>query len=162
VRYVEQAGGRSVSPAEAFDVLVLANQSGHPFLETVDLALNTLFRLLDRQRPVHLVLPNPDVLYPGADGGVGIASGSVATMFEAALQWRYPHRPELRFTRLGKPQAVVYVNHAANECGLSQRGGALSSLLSAGLEVGVYLLTPPVFAGRGHKSLAENADLPQR
>jgi hypothetical protein len=56
----------------------------------------------------------------------------------------------------------VYVNRAANECGLSQRGGALSSLLSAGLALGVDLLTPPVLAGRGHKSLAENADLRQR
>ena len=57
---------------------------------------------------------------------------------------------------------VVYVNRAANECGLSQRGGALSSFLSAGRELGVDLLTPPVLAGRGHTSLAENADLRQR
>ena len=108
VRYVELAGGRIVPPAEAFEVLVIGDQSGFPFLETVDAALSTLFRVLDRQQHVHLVLPNPDLFYPEAGGGFGIASGGVAAMFEAALQARYPHRPELRFTRLGKPSAEIF------------------------------------------------------
>ena len=100
LRYVDAAGGRIVPPGEAYEVLVIGNQSGYPFLEMVDAALSTLFRLLDHHQLVHLVLPNPDLFYPEAGGGVGFASGSVATMFEAALEARYPHRPELRFTRL--------------------------------------------------------------
>lgn len=60
-RYVEEAGGRIVSPSEAFDVLVVADESGFPFLETVDVTLSTLFRALDRQARVHLVLANPDL-----------------------------------------------------------------------------------------------------
>jgi HAD superfamily hydrolase (TIGR01450 family) len=107
-RYVELPGGRIVSPAAAFEVLVIGDQSGFPFLETVDTALSTLFRALGRQQNVHLVLPNPDLIYPEADGSFGMASGSVAVMFEAALQVRYPHRTDLRFTRLGKPYAAMF------------------------------------------------------
>jgi ribonucleotide monophosphatase NagD (HAD superfamily) len=55
-RYVEQAGGQVVPPAETFDVLVIGDESGFPFLETVDTTLSTLCRTLDRQHPVHLVL----------------------------------------------------------------------------------------------------------
>jgi ribonucleotide monophosphatase NagD (HAD superfamily) len=91
-----------------FEVLVIGDQSGFPFLETVDTALSTLFRRLDRQQNVHLVLPNPDLIYPEADGSFGIASGSVAVMFEAALHWRYPHRYDLCFTRLGKPHEAMF------------------------------------------------------
>ncbi len=29
-------------------------------------------------------------------------------MFETALAMRYPHRPDLRFVRLGKPQAAIF------------------------------------------------------
>jgi ribonucleotide monophosphatase NagD (HAD superfamily) len=54
------------------------------------------------------VLPNPDLIYPKADQGFGIASGSIALILEAALQRRYPSRPELRFTRLGKPHAAIF------------------------------------------------------
>ena len=106
-RYVERAGGEIVQPHESFDVLVVADEFGYPFLETVDLALSGLFRAIDRQRPVHLVLPNPDLIYPSPDG-FGIASGSIALVFEAALRLRYPHRRDLCFTRLGKPHAAMF------------------------------------------------------
>ena len=105
--YVTQAGGQVISPAEPFDVLVIGDESGFPFLETVDTALSTLCRLLDQQHPVHLVLPNPDIIYP-SDTGFGMASGSVALMFEAALQARYPQRTDLRFARLGKPYPAIF------------------------------------------------------
>jgi HAD superfamily hydrolase (TIGR01450 family) len=106
-RYVSGAGGEIVGPRESFDVLVVADEFGYPFLETVDQALSGLFRAIDRQHAVHLVLPNPDLIYPAPDG-FGIAAGSIALMFEAALRLRYPHRSELRFTRLGKPHAAIF------------------------------------------------------
>jgi len=88
-------------------VLVIADEFGYPFLETVDQALSGLFRAVDRGHAVHLVLPNPDLIYPAADG-FGIAAGSIALVFEAALRLRYPHRSDLRFTRLGKPHAAMF------------------------------------------------------
>jgi HAD superfamily hydrolase (TIGR01459 family) len=108
VTYVEDAGGKSVSPAEAFDVLVIGDESGFPFLETVDTTLTTLLRLLDEKREVHLLLPNPDRIYPNAEGRYGFAAGSIAVMFEAVLEARYPHRPDLRFVRLGKPDEALF------------------------------------------------------
>jgi HAD superfamily hydrolase (TIGR01450 family) len=107
LRYVEQAGGRIVPVGDTFDVLVIGDESGFPFLETVDTALSTLLRALDSGQMVHLVLPNPDVIYPSGRG-FGMASGSVALMFEAALHSRYPHRSDLHFARLGKPHEAMF------------------------------------------------------
>jgi glycerol-1-phosphatase len=107
VRYVQQAGGRVVAPDEPFAALVIGDETGFPFLDTVDAAFSMLCWLLDRQESVHLVLPNPDVIFPKAHG-FGMASGSVAVMFEAALQARYPERTDLQFIRLGKPHAAIF------------------------------------------------------
>jgi len=113
VRYVELAGGRPVSWDGDFDVLVIGDESGFPFLEGVDTALSSLFRMLDQGRPVHLVVPNPDLVYPRAGGEFGIAAGSMALMFEAALALRYPGRADLAFVRLGKPHAAIYAEALA-------------------------------------------------
>ncbi len=115
VRYVEQAGGVVVDVDEAFDALVIGDESGYPFLQTVDTALSTLFRSLDRGETVHLLLPNPDLIFPVGTDGFGFAAGSVALMFEAALARRYPDAG-LRFLRLGKPEPHLY-EHAIAELG---------------------------------------------
>jgi len=107
-RYVEEAGGQPVPPGDAFDVLVLADERGFPFFETVDRVLTALFQKLDRGEDVELVLPNPDAIFPKADHGFGVASGSVAAMLEAAIRARYPHRTDLKFTRLGKPEEAIF------------------------------------------------------
>lgn len=106
VVYVARAGGRPVSPAEEFDVVVAADESGFPFVETVDAVLSALVRGFDAGRTLRLVCPNPDLVYP-TPGGFGIASGTVALILEAALALRYPHEPP-RFTRLGKPFAPIF------------------------------------------------------
>ena len=108
IRYVELAGGVVVDPVEPFEVLVIGDESGYPFLETVDLVLSGLFNQFDADAHVHLLLPNPDLIYPKADNGFGIASGSIALILEAALQRRYPLHPELKFARLGKPHAAIF------------------------------------------------------
>ena len=108
VRYVEAAGGQRVSDHEAFDVIVLADETGFPFLETVDAVFTALFHKLDRREKVHLILPNPDLIYPKANKGFGITSGCVALMIEAALRLRYPNRDQLSFARLGKPHTAIF------------------------------------------------------
>lgn len=107
-RFVEMAGGAIIPANQDFDVLVIGDENGFPFVETVDAALSSLFRAIDNGRMVRLVLPNPDLIFPHGHGGFGIAAGSVALMFEAALQRRYPARNDLVFDRLGKPQADLY------------------------------------------------------
>src|SRR6185503_7687100 len=107
-RYVELAGGELVPADAEFDALVIGDESGFPFLETVDTALTTLFKQLDAGRHVHLVLPNPDLIYPSGVDSFGIAAGGVALLFEAALRRRYRDRAGLEFARLGKPYPHLY------------------------------------------------------
>jgi HAD superfamily hydrolase (TIGR01450 family) len=108
LRYVEAAGGRIVSPDDSFEVLVVCDEEGFPFLETIDKVLSALFQKIDRRENVQLILPNPDLIYPKADHSFGITSGSIALMLEAALQLRYPHRRDLHFERLGKPYPGIF------------------------------------------------------
>ena len=106
-RYVRAAGGEVTPFEDDFDVLVIGNQRGFPFLEATRAVLSTLFRKIDRGEKPHLVAPNPDLIFP--DGkGFAFASGSLARMFESALALRYRDRPGLRFTRLGKPHPGMF------------------------------------------------------
>lgn len=116
VRYVAQAGGEIVPPAADFDVLVVADETGYPFLEHVGAALSTLFRLLDAGVQPRLVLPNPDLIYPCDEASFGVAAGSIGLMLEAALARRYPGRRGLEFARLGKPGPLLY-EEALRRCG---------------------------------------------
>ena len=107
LRYVENAGGVLVSYSDDFDTLVIGDQAGFPLLEVADRVLSSLFRKIDADESPRLVLPNPDLIYPEGFG-FGFASGSVALIFESALALRYPDRPHLRFTRLGKPHPAIF------------------------------------------------------
>jgi HAD superfamily hydrolase (TIGR01450 family) len=106
--YVARAGGKIVSAKHDFDVIVIADESGYPFLETVDQVFTALCRQLDRGQHVHMLLPNPDLIYPKADQGIGFTAGSIAGIYEAALKLRYPNRRDLRFKRLGKPEIDLF------------------------------------------------------
>jgi ribonucleotide monophosphatase NagD (HAD superfamily) len=106
--HVRRAGGDVVPISAAFDVLVVADQSGFDFLPGMDAALSSLFAAIDAGRPLHVVVPNPDLLYPAAPGRFGFAAGTMALMLEAALARRYPHRPASAFVRLGKPHAPMF------------------------------------------------------
>ena len=105
--YVRRAGGAVVSAADGFDVLVVGDQSGFPFVAGLNAALTALFSKLDAGDVPRLALPNPDLVYPN-DEGFGMASGSVALIIEAALRQRYPGRSELEFERLGKPNGAIF------------------------------------------------------
>ena len=107
-QYTRDAGGRIVSATEDFDALVICDEVGFPILKTMDAVLTTLFDKLDRGEKVHLILPNPDLIYPKTASSYGFTSGSLALMFEAALDLRYPGFETKRFTRLGKPQKSIF------------------------------------------------------
>ncbi|HEX7629238.1 MAG TPA: HAD hydrolase-like protein [Candidatus Methylomirabilis sp.] len=107
-QYVELAGGRPVALGNPFEVLVMGDDAGFPLRDTMDALLTALFRKFDRQEAVQLVLPNPDLIYPAGEHRFRMASGSLALILEAALQLRYPGRPDLRFARLGKPSSAIF------------------------------------------------------
>ena len=114
-QYVLAAGGIAVSLGEDFDVLVIGDQDGYPFLEATGTVLSTLFRKIDRGESTHLVVPNPDLIYPERDG-FAFASGTVAQMFESALSLRYQDRGDLKFIRLGKPHPAMF-EEVVRRCG---------------------------------------------
>ena len=113
--FVEQAGGIATTPKEAFDVLVIGDQVGFPFLEHMDAALSYLIERFDQDHPIALVLPNPDLIFP-RPGGFGLTCGSMATIIESVLKQRYPDRTDTRFTVLGKPMPTIF-EEAARRAG---------------------------------------------
>jgi HAD superfamily hydrolase (TIGR01450 family) len=110
--YVAEAGGRVLptlaARVEQADALVIGDEAGYPLLVEVDAALSLVLARAARGLPCALVLPNPDLVYPKAEGRFGIAAGSLALMFEAALRLRHPERTDLAFARLGKPFAPIF------------------------------------------------------
>lgn len=105
--YVRRAGGVVVATDDEFDAVVIGDQSGYPFIETLNAVMSALFRRMDAGEAPRLLLPNPDLIYPD-DEGFGMASGSVALVLEAALGQRYPRGAGLRFERLGKPHPAMF------------------------------------------------------
>ncbi|MCX7109586.1 MAG: HAD-IA family hydrolase [Proteobacteria bacterium] len=106
--YAEDAGARPASPFEDFDLVLIGDQVGFPFLDGVDAVLSRLIAKLDRGETVPLILPNPDLIYPKSSG-FGITSGTVALMIETVLRQRFPEREDVAFVRLGKPEPGIFV-----------------------------------------------------
>lgn len=112
-RWVEKAGGEVVElenlgkGAEA-DVLVAADEAGFDLGPGLEAATSLLIRRFDADRPVRLLLPNPDVVFPRDTGRFGITAGAVAAVLEAVLEDRYGRREGLRFERLGKPETALF------------------------------------------------------
>lgn len=122
-RYVERAGGMPVAPHPAADaeVVVVADQAGCPLPEALDLTVDLCVRRLDAGLALHLVLCNPDLIYPKAPGRFGITAGALGLVLEAVLAQRYGSAAP-RCERLGKPYSPIF-EEAARRAGLSQPRG---------------------------------------
>ena len=154
VRYVERAGGRVVPATEDADcdVIAVCDDDGYPFLPTIENTMSALYRLIDGGRVPHLVLPNPDLIYPKTAGSFGFTSGAVALLLEAALDRRYPDE-SLRFERLGKPHAPMF-DEALRRAGTGQVvmiGDQLETDIAGAVRAGIdaALLTTGVTRWRG-------------
>ena len=106
--YVRAAGGRVVSSRDqSAEVIVLADDVGYPLLDTVNDVVSVLLARLDAGLETHLVLPNPDYVFPSGPQRYGVASGAIAEMIESVLRLRAPDG-RLRFVPLGKPHAPLF------------------------------------------------------
>ena len=106
--YVRAAGGRVVAANDgAAEVVVLGDDVGYPLLETVNDVVGVLLHRFDAGLHTHLVLPNPDHVFPRGPGQYGVAAGAIAAMLESVLRLRAPGG-ELRFEPLGKPHAPIF------------------------------------------------------
>lgn len=124
-RYVADAGGIVVpltGDTSGVRGLVLADESGYPFLPHLDEAMSLAMRGLDQGTPLALAVPNPDLIYPKGPGRWGMASGTMARAIEGALELRHPGDPHARFERLGKPFPPIFEEACS-------RGGTRSAVM---------------------------------
>lgn len=108
-KYLEEAGGILVDPLQTDDysVVVIANQTDFPLLDSLEAVLSNVITRVEENRPIHLILTNPDLIYPHASRRFGITAGSLALLLEAALTARLgPDAP--RFEKLGKPYPRIF------------------------------------------------------
>lgn len=108
--YVRDAGGEII-PAEENadpDVVAVCDEVGFPFLETVNAVLTAIIRRLDANRPLHLLVANPDVIFPRGESAYGLTAGAIAMVLEAALDLRYPAGGHPSFVPLGKPHRHIF------------------------------------------------------
>lgn len=131
--YAEASGATVVpiDPSAEPHVLMVGDEEGYPFLESVDIAITVAIRAIEADRPIHLLCPNPDALHPKGSGVLGVSSSSVATLIENALALRFPNRVLPRFDRLGKPKPPLF------ELALSRIGRRDAAMVGDQLETDI-------------------------
>jgi HAD superfamily hydrolase (TIGR01450 family) len=118
--YARQAGAIVVDPdpADPADAVVIADEGGFETLGTLDATLSMILSAVERGRAPVLLLANPDLVYPSANGTFGITAGSLAGMVERALALLLGSGAP-RFEVLGKP-AVRHFETALEMVGTRQ------------------------------------------
>ena len=118
VAFVTAAGGEPVPLREGMemDVLAVCDGDGFDFKDGLDIAVSAVARAVAADRPIRLVLCNPDLLYPKTASELGFAAGAVAGIIEAGIARKFPHR-KVRFDRLGKPQPQLLLHARAKVLG---------------------------------------------
>jgi ribonucleotide monophosphatase NagD (HAD superfamily) len=107
-RYVRDAGGIIVGAGDdAAEVVIVADDDGYPFLETVNQVVTVLLRRSVRGETTKLLLPNPDLIFPRGVDAFGVTAGAIAAMIEAVLRLRDPDGTN-RFIALGKPNPSLF------------------------------------------------------
>jgi HAD superfamily hydrolase (TIGR01450 family) len=112
VAFVTAAGGVAVPLAAGMeiDVVAICDDDGFDLKNGLDFTLSAVVRAVAAGRPIRLVLPNPDVLYPKDAHELGFTAGGIAGMIEAGLARKFPDR-QVRFDPLGKPRPEL-LRHA--------------------------------------------------
>jgi HAD superfamily hydrolase (TIGR01450 family) len=106
--YVRDAGGvPGTFTDDSASVVVVADDDGYPFLEAVNDVSTVLLRRLGWGAHTHLVLPNPDVVFPSGPDRFGITAGAIAAALEAVLRIRDVPGTH-RFVPLGKPHRPMF------------------------------------------------------
>ncbi|MBK1650019.1 hypothetical protein CKO36_15800 [Rhabdochromatium marinum] len=113
--YVTRAGGHDWTNHRVDDwanddqieVLVIADQRAVRWPKDLNRALNLIIRRQNAGRSLHLLLCNPDLIFPSAPGRYSLTAGAMAVMLESVFAIQYPERP-LALQRLGKPSRPIF------------------------------------------------------
>ena len=107
--YVTRGGGDllALEPGLEPEVVVVADEGGYNFLQSVEAVLSALCKAIDTGMSPKLYVANPDIIYPKREGEFGYTGGAVAMLLEAGLNRRYPGRDN-QFTGLGKPYSPIF------------------------------------------------------
>ena len=111
VEFVRRAGCEPVALGtadEAATSLVLAGITGYDWFETTSEILTLIIKRMDAGNPLHLAVPNPDVLYPDGIERFAIGPGGLAEMLELALSRRFGDDDAVKFAKLGKPYEPMF------------------------------------------------------
>ena len=88
--------------------LALTGISDYDWASATTNMLTLIIRRMDAGNPLHLVVPNPDVLYPDGVDRFSIGPGGLAEMLETAVSRRFGDDAAVKFTKLGKPYAPMF------------------------------------------------------
>ncbi|WPL17276.1 putative hydrolase YutF [Thiorhodovibrio winogradskyi] len=105
--YVTRAGGRLVEDDRDAEVVVIADQNGVRWPEDFNRVLNLIMRRRTDAQPLHLLLCNPDLIFPCAPDTFSLTAGAMAVLLETVLNAHDPGQP-LAFERLGKPCRPIF------------------------------------------------------
>ena len=111
VEFVRIAGCEPVELSVDDDVstsLALTGISDYDWASATTDMLTLIIRRMDEGNPLHLVVPNPDVLYPDGVDRFSIGPGGIAEMLETAVSRRFGDDEAVKFTKLGKPYAPMF------------------------------------------------------
>ena len=110
VEYVRQ-GDVEIVPLERMEeasVIVLADDGGFDWRPGINQLISVLNQKVLDGGPFHLLLPNPDIVYPSGHREFSFAAAALAEMIESALVRLFGDDPAHRFVRLGKPYAPIF------------------------------------------------------
>ena len=88
--------------------LAIAGITGYDWGEATSDMLTLIIRRMDAGNPLHLVVPNPDVLYPDGLDRFAIGPGGLAEMIETAVSRCFGDDDAVKFAKLGKPYAPMF------------------------------------------------------
>ena len=111
VEFVRLAGCEPVTLTPDDDSsksLALAGITGYDWSAATSDMLTLIIRRMDAGNPLHLVVPNPDVLYPDGLDRFSIGPGGIAELIEAAVSRRFGDDDAVKFTKLGKPYSPMF------------------------------------------------------
>ncbi len=82
--YAEAAGGRLVDFDDDSepDVVVVSHSGPHDWEQTLKILLELLSRRFQHNDPIHLVLPNPDFIYPNGPARFGFGAAAFVNLLE--------------------------------------------------------------------------------